>query len=1232
MLSIEKVANLFSLLDSTNSLNILKKVIRKKIRENATGNSTKWVENLIKVSQIDDDIYREFIDFYKQIVIRYDRCDNLPSIAGVMECVFDYVFLWDLNINLMEEIKKVIFPQQIENNNINFFILLVIENLEYFRGLCELRGKRKVAAGIENITGQLKMTVDSVNSNIEELRKTLDIDTIFIDVDFIKKQYLDDERLDTILKGFYKVTDNINCLFSVVCNDLEIINQEEIEKLKFLLNWEDKKNLIITGNGGSGKTVLMARIAVDEALKQRPVFWIISDKCDLRRQQVKAFLENVEYSAAVYKKKALICIDNPFANPELLEFVCKEISYSNYNIKIIISERLERLNILFDETNNILVDLNNQCDYLCLTPNSSVKNYWWIANRRFEVVRNNVQWKNKVLTKMLEILSDGDGTYTAIIKRVIDTHKNKIQDHRISLVELQYICIETFNSYINKKEQLNKSVKLDWDMWEELFIYKNKSYGFSFVYMAAMYLFKMPLDIESLSKITGISIQELSPFLVKTFQSINNEPVYIEKNKVYLKHDMVADLFFVFNPYHKNNLHMYLSQLPYLLSNEMLLKFCNLILRKQIIYDKVDIVTASVDIKDLIGIFIRNENICNLLNEKGQGDRVKLAKFWLLNVNGNYKEALSFIKEECESGVFSSRLHLEYAMALKKNKQNDDAEKILKKLISYDEMNILALNELGKLYSDINRYDEAIQYLNTALAVDGNSLPALNEIGRAYVKRGDYNKALQMYKTALKIDHRHIPVLNELGRLYVKMYKYDLAEKTYKRALKIDSSHIPVLNELGRLYVVKREYKEAETIFQSILKLDKNNIPAMNELGGVYSELGEFEKAKECFYKIINKDKDSTIARNELARVYIRKGEMTKGREILLSILEKKPLEMVSIMELGRSYIKSQEYEKALSVFLYGIKINPDNLPLLNELGRLYVKIGKKREAELVYIHAMEVDSAHIPIMNEYGRLLRILKKFDEAEIIYQKAIEIAPKHIPILNEYGELLMRKGDYTAAEDMFKRALEVDDKHIPVLIKLGKLFMKKGERNKAYEIFKQIAHLDSQDIKYMSKLGELLMRYKFDEDAENVFINILKVSPSDIIALNSLAKLYGKRKEYDRAIELHNRILQICPGDIRSFDALGNIYIKLGNFQKAEQILQEGVSLDKNNSYLNASLLRLYRQNNLEKAESFLKVTYVNHSHDVYFLRECYNYFLDSGQNDKAQQTKKDIGRLNPKFRL
>lgn len=228
--------------------------------------------------------------------------------------------------------------------------------------------------------------------------------------------------------------------------------------------------------------------------------------------------------------------------------------------------------------------------------------------------------------------------------------------------------------------------------------------------------------------------------------------------------------------------------------------------------------------------------------------------------------------------------------------------------------------------------------------------------------------------------------------------------------------------------------------------------------------------------------------------------------------------------------------------------------------------------------------------------------------------------------------MRKGDYTAAEDMFKRALEVDDKHIPVLIKLGKLFMKKGERNKAYEIFKQIAHLDSQDIKYMSKLGEILMRYKFDEDAENVFINILKASPSDIIALNSLAKLYGKRKEYDRAIELHNRILQICPGDIRSFDALGNIYIKLGNFQKAEQILQEGVSLDKNNSYLNASLLRLYRQNNLEKAESFLKVNYVKHSHDVYFLRECYNYFLDSGQNDKAQQTKKDIGRFNPKFRL
>lgn len=1177
-------------------------------------------------------IYIEFIDYYKQLVIKYDGIDNLPSIAGVMECVFDYVFFWDININFKEEVKKAIFPQQIEDNNIDKLFLLVKANLDSFRHLCELRGKRKVIEDIENINEQLKKTFESINIDIDELRKTLDIDTIFIDKDFIKKQYLDDGRLDKMSRSFYKVTDNVNCLFSIICNDLDIINEEETKKLKYLLNWEDKKNLIITGNGGSGKTVLMARIAVDEALKQRPVFWMIPEKCDFKRRQIKNLLKNVEYCATIYKKKALLCIDNPFANPELLETLCEEISYSNYNIKIIISERIERLNILYDETNNILVDWNDQSNYLCLTSNKNVEKYWWIANSRFELVRNNIEWKKKVLTKMLVLLSEDEERDSEHVRRVIETHKNKIENYKISLVELQYICIETFNTYKNKKEQLNKHVKLDWDMWEELFIYKNKSYGFSFVYMAAMYLFKMPLDIESLSKITGISIQELNPFLIKSFQSIDNEPVYIEKNKIYLKHDMVADLFFIFNPYHKKNLHMYLSQLPYLLSNEMLLKFCNLILRKKIIYDKIDIVATGINIKDLIEIFIRNENVCRLLNEKGQADRVKLTKFWLLNVNGKYKEGLSYIKEECMNGEFSSRLYLEYAMALKHNKQYFDAETILKKVISYEEKNILALNELGKLYSDMNHYDEAIKYLNDALAIDNNSLPVLNEIGRAYVKKGNYQKALQMYQKALQIDYGHLPVLNELGRLYVKMYKYDLAEKTYKRALKIDSNHIPVINELGRLYVVKKEYKAAQNMFQSILELDKNNIPAMNELGGVYSELGEYEKAKECFNKIIKRDKNNYIARNELARVYIKEGDMDKGREILLSRLKENPLEVIAITELGRSYIKTQNYEKALSVFLYGNKINPDSLPLLNELGRLYVKTGKKREAELVYNHAMEVNSDHIPILNEYGRLLRILKKYDEAEKIYQRAIKIAPKHIPVLNEYGELLMRRGDYTAAEEMFKRALEVDNKHIPVLMKLGKLFMKKGERERAYAVFKRILCLGNQDIKYMSKLGKALMKYEFDEDAEYIFISILKISQSDIIALNLLAKLYAKRKDYNKAIELYNRILEIYPRDIRSFDALGNIYIKLENFQKAEQILQQGLVLDKNNSYLNASLLRLYRKDNLEKAEGFLAVSYENQRHDVYFLRECYNYFLDLGQEDKAQQTKKDIERLNPQFRL
>ena len=50
---------------------------------------------------------------------------------------------------------------------------------------------------------------------------------------------------------YYRINSNWDCMFAVICNDMDIVDQELMEHaIKILSN---RHSLIITGNGGQGK-------------------------------------------------------------------------------------------------------------------------------------------------------------------------------------------------------------------------------------------------------------------------------------------------------------------------------------------------------------------------------------------------------------------------------------------------------------------------------------------------------------------------------------------------------------------------------------------------------------------------------------------------------------------------------------------------------------------------------------------------------------------------------------------------------------------------------------------------------------------------------------------------------------------------------------------------------------------------------------------------------------------
>jgi tetratricopeptide (TPR) repeat protein len=94
--------------------------------------------------------------------------------------------------------------------------------------------------------------------------------------------------------------------------------------------------------------------------------------------------------------------------------------------------------------------------------------------------------------------------------------------------------------------------------------------------------------------------------------------------------------------------------------------------------------------------------------------------------------------------------------------------------------------QLGNLYSDAERYDEAIKWYGEALKLDPKNPNVSTDLGIAYYMTNQFDQALGQFDQSLKIDPKHLKTLLNIG--VVRAFgKQDLpgAEKVWQQVVAI---------------------------------------------------------------------------------------------------------------------------------------------------------------------------------------------------------------------------------------------------------------------------------------------------------------------------------------------------------------------------------------------------------------------------------------------------------------
>lgn len=146
---------------------------------------------------------------------------------------------------------------------------------------------------------------------------------------------------------------------------------------------------------------------------------------------------------------------------------------------------------------------------------------------------------------------------------------------------------------------------------------------------------------------------------------------------------------------------------------------------------------------------------------------------------------------------------------------------------------------LGRIYSNIGRYDEAISCLENAIGHDPGLAQAHMELGLAYRRRADslftpqdeqltieYRKAIQHLQEATNLLPNYEDALAGLGAIYRRMKRYNEALTYYKHAFEADRSSSYALSNLATIAWHEGDIEAAHEAFQRTLELATMRIDA----------------------------------------------------------------------------------------------------------------------------------------------------------------------------------------------------------------------------------------------------------------------------------------------------------------------------------------------------------------------------------------------------------------------
>jgi tetratricopeptide (TPR) repeat protein len=402
------------------------------------------------------------------------------------------------------------------------------------------------------------------------------------------------------------------------------------------------------------------------------------------------------------------------------------------------------------------------------------------------------------------------------------------------------------------------------------------------------------------------------------------------------------------------------------------------------------------------------------------------------------EELAGFYKKMMDYYPGDSKFNIQYALVSIRQRNLNEAQKVLEDVVKRDSSQLEAFLVLGNLYEANKDTTNAIYTYRIILSQDPNNEEILNRLYRIYRTRREWGQIENIYKPMIVHQHNHSQARLILAETYFYQEKWEEAKAVTTPVLN-DEDYSPAAYELlGRIAFEEENYDEAEKYFNQLTILNPKNRYGWIFLVIIYNRQQQYEKSLRVLQDAL------TIHANDID---------------LLGMYGS------TLSEAGRNEDALKPLEKALN-------LDQDNMTTVSSIAAVYDKLKMWNKSDSLYQESLKKHPDNALLLNNYSySLAQRGIQLELALDLVTRALESEPNNGAYLDTKGWVYFKMGQYDLALEHIKKALDSREESAEVLEHLGEVYFKLGQTEQAKYYWEKAFEKDPANSELQQKLQAL-----------------------------------------------------------------------------------------------------------------------------------------------------------------